>query len=243
MLQTADVGKYVLAIVDATNGWGTSVYGAFAYPAGPIDGRPTATVLPHVSGATQIGATLSTTFGTWVATPDSYRFQWYRCNNDLSTCNAISGANANSYVVQTADVGYKVIGSVAAHNGYGWSANVASDNAIGPFAQPPTISVAPHASGQAQLGGTITTTNGTWSGSPTQYHYKWWRCLGTDPCSTISGATSQSYVVVSADVGYKLFPQVQAYNANGWSDFASSDNSLGPIPGPPVPAPTPLRRT
>ena len=41
---------------------------------------PSNTVAPAVTGTTTFGSTLSTTNGTWTATPaiTSYTYQWYR---------------------------------------------------------------------------------------------------------------------------------------------------------------------
>lgn len=60
----------------------------------------------------------------------------------------------------------------------------------------PSVLVAPVASGTVEIGQTLSTTNGSWTNSPTSYTYQWQRD-GVD----ISGETSSTYTVVAADIG------------------------------------------
>jgi hypothetical protein len=81
----------------------------------------------------------------------------------------------------------------------------------------PVNSVSPAITGTAQVGQTLTVSNGTWSNTPTSYAYQWKRA-GTN----ISGATAQTYVPVSADVGNALTCAVVASNAGGAGAAATS---------------------
>src|SRR5262249_54025969 len=64
----------------------------------------------------------------------------------------------------------------------------------------------PVISGNASVGSTLTATNGDWTGTaPINFAYQWVRCPtsggkpdGSD-CAAISGATTSSYVLGSAD--------------------------------------------
>jgi hypothetical protein len=76
---------------------------------------------------------------------------------------------------------------------------------------PPTIS------GTAQVGQTVTATNGTWANSPTSFTYQWNRAG-----SAISGAAASAYVPVAADVGNTLAISVTATNGSGSSTPAAS---------------------
>jgi hypothetical protein len=93
---------------------------------------------------------------------------------------------------------------------------------------PPTIS------GLPQAGQTLTTTTGTWSRAPTAFVYQWSRCdtSGVN-CLPIGGATGQSYVVASADVGSRLLAAVTASNATG-SATAMTTPSAPVTSGPTV---------
>ena len=56
----------------------------------------------------------------------------------------------------------------------------------------------PAVSGTAQQGQTFRPSTGTWTNSPTGYSYQWQRCdSGGNSCSTIGGATSQTYLLVA----------------------------------------------
>ncbi len=81
--------------------------------------------------------------------------------------------------------------------------------------QPPLNTVAPALSDTTPVvGQQITTTTGTWTGTPDiQYSYEWERCSGfPQVCSTIDGATSATYTVALADQGQKLRSIVRTAN-------------------------------
>ena len=98
------------------------------------------------------------------------------------------------------------IGSVFGVPGNGQAASEAA----------PANTASPTISGTAQAGVTLTAGNGTWSGTPTSYSYTWSRCdQNGNGCSTISGATAQTYQLQQADVGSTLRATVTATNADG----------------------------
>ena len=87
--------------------------------------------------------------------------------------------------------------------------------AIAPF-----NTIAPVVSGTNSVGSLLTTTNGTWSGSlPITYTYQWLR-NGLN----ISGATSSTYTLVTADSSNVVSCKVTATNSVGSANATS--NSL-----------------
>jgi hypothetical protein len=75
----------------------------------------------------------------------------------------------------------------------------------------PVNTVAPAVTGTHLLGDTLTSTSGTWTGSPTPtYGYQWQRA-GVN----IAAATASTYVLVAADIGYSIRCVVTATNAAG----------------------------
>ena len=71
----------------------------------------------------------------------------------------------------------------------------------------------------------LTTSNGSWTGSPTSYTYQWYRVPQTggsnDP---IIGETNNSYELVIGDEDYLVTCEVTAINAIGSSSPASSNS-------------------
>lgn len=94
----------------------------------------------------------------------------------------------------------------------------------------PSNTVAPVASGTTTVGQTLSVTNGTWTNTPTSYTYQWYR-----DGYPIGSATSNSYLLVTADIGAYLACLVTATNASGSN--AASSNALGPVMPNPVGSP------
>jgi hypothetical protein len=123
-------------------------------------------------------------------------------------------STAGSYPVNTSitDIG-------GASTGVTSTAQIAA-----PAAQPPRIVEAPVVSGPPHESDTLSTTNGVWSGSPTDYQYQWLRCATPtgDSCIVIAGAVMSTYTLVHADVGSTMRARVRAQNAVGTSLPADS---------------------
>ena len=84
-------------------------------------------------------------------------------------------------------------------------------------------STLPAVSGQAVQGQTVSTSNGSWSGSPTSYAYQWQDCNSSGgSCANISGATSSAYVLQPGDVGSTVRSVVTATNAGGSASASSA---------------------
>ena len=80
----------------------------------------------------------------------------------------------------------------------------------------PVNTASPTISGITTFGQLLTTTNGTWSNTPTSYTYQWSRASTSGGSySNISGAISSTYTLVAADVGQYLKATVTATNASG----------------------------
>lgn len=79
---------------------------------------------------------------------------------------------------------------------------------------PPSNGSPPTISGTAQVGSTLTLTQGQWTNSPTLISDQWEVCSGTN-CSPIPNATSSSYMPTATDVGQTLRAVETAINAAG----------------------------
>ncbi len=91
-------------------------------------------------------------------------------------------------------------------------------------ASAPVNVVPPTVTGSPRQGQTLTGSTGSWSGElPISYAFVWQRCSGSGGgCRDIYGATTQTYVVGSSDVGGTLRIVVAAKNAVGSASAASS---------------------
>jgi len=119
---------------------------------------------------------------------------------------------------------------------------LAGSTATGPVAAaaaaagtPPANVSPPAISGFAVIGRTLSVSTGSWKGdSPIAFSYAWQRCDSSGgACTTIVGATSQTYTIVSADVGHTLRADVTASNDAGTGSQLSSATATVSA-GPPV---------
>jgi hypothetical protein len=95
--------------------------------------------------------------------------------------------------------------------------------AVPPGPTPPSNTSAPKISGAAQVGQSLTASNGGWSGStPIGYSYQWQR----EGTTNIAGATGSSYAPAAADVGHTLDVVVTASNRVG--STAATSAQTGP---------------
>lgn len=164
-------------------------------------GQPANTVAASLSAANPaVGANLVANLGTWTGTATiTYTYTWFRGSVKQSE-------TSNTYVVTNADRGQVLKVEIRAVNSKGTiEVELSTSQPIASAVN----SVAPVVSGTAQVGQTLTTTTGTWSGSPT-YTYQWF-AAGV----AIPGATASTYVLAAGQVGKVVKAVVTATNAYG----------------------------
>ncbi len=185
--------------------------------------------------APQVGQVLLRGQGAWTGSSPLLlsTVEWDRCNPDGTGCTVLS-TTSNTYTVQSADAGYslRIKISFTDPNGTTTAASALSApvggtiGGIGTTSVPANTSL-PTISGTAQAGQTLSASSGSWSESPTSYVYQWQRCDSAGGnCTAIAGATSSSYAVVSADVGYTLRVAVTAANAAGSATAVSNPTAV-----------------
>lgn len=179
------------------------------------DGQvPVNVIAPTISGSPLRGSTLTGTNGTWTSDTGitGYIYQWRRDGID------ILGATSITYVTVLDDIGKSITLNVIATDLDGDSLP-ATSNTIVCTPKVPVNTVAPVISGTATIGQTLTSTTGTWtSDSAITYLYQWYR-----GATLISGATNNTYVLVTADVSYDITCKVAATNLDGTSSYVSSN--------------------
>jgi Concanavalin A-like lectin/glucanases superfamily len=97
----------------------------------------------------------------------------------------------------------------------------------------PPVSISPPAvSGELFSGQTLSASTGTWAGTPRiTYSYQWQRCNSSGGgCASITGATGQSYVLTSGDIGATVRALVTAHNSQGSTSESSAATGVIVMP-------------
>jgi hypothetical protein len=171
--------------------------------------------VPSISGTTTVGNALSSSTGTWSGTPTiTFAYQWKRAGSN------ISGATSSSYTLVSADAGTVITCTVTATNPVAAVASTSTGTSA--INQSPVNTVAPSVSGTTSVGSVLTSTTGTWTGYPASFTYAYqWNRAG----SAISGATSSTYTLVTADASNTITCTVTATNSTGSTAATSSATS------------------
>ena len=117
-----------------------------------------------------------------------------------------------------------VVAALTAVAGTGFAAS--SSPAAANYA--PTNTTPPAISGTPQVGQTLTASQGTFTSDTTPtYGYQWQACDAQgNNCAAITGATSQTYVVKTADVGKTIRVTVTATNSSGSTASTSAQTAV-----------------
>src|SRR5690349_19720633 len=185
---------------------------------------PTNTCPPTIDGSFVVGKTVKAGNGCWVNSPTSFAYKWLRCTTQAAkTCTPISGATAQEYTLADSDLNHSIVLLVTASNSSGTTGPVNSKpSELVSAAGAPAFKTRPSVSGKAQVGEALAAKVGTFSGGiPRKFTFQWQRCdQNGAACANISGATSESYGVRTADVGKTLRVTVVASN-----DFGSANET------------------
>ena len=99
----------------------------------------------------------------------------------------------------------------------------------------------PTISGTTTQGAQLSSSTGSWNGSPTGYSYQWLRCDSTGAsCSPFTTSALPTYTLTVLDVGARMKISVTASNAGGSATATSAATAvIAPLPAPPPPPPPP----
>ncbi len=180
---------------------------------------PASTTPPVVSGTATQGQTLVASGGTYSGFPaPTVTRNWQRGTTD------IAGATGLTYTLGITDVGQTIRIRETADNGVGAPLTVYSAATSAVVGLPlPVNTTPPSITGTPAEGQTLVGDDGGWTESPTSYTRQWLRDGGV-----ISGATGNSLVLGSIDIGANITYRVVAINSYGNSDPAVS-SPVGPV--------------
>jgi alpha-tubulin suppressor-like RCC1 family protein len=216
-LPEGDIGKTLRIRVGANNALGSLT--AVSPVSSAIEAAATLvnTWAPSISGTPRDGETLTADAGSWLGLSTiGYAYQWQRCDRYGNGCENISGATALSHALVSGDVGHALRVHVSAEATSGTVSETSPATATIAGEGDPTIEEPPVAYGTGLVGYTLTASTGAWSGEALSYAYQWERC-GEEggSCSSISGATANSYTLTESDVAHTIRVLVTATDGAG----------------------------
>jgi hypothetical protein len=183
-----------------------------------IRNRTTRTVLSTSMSATKVEQYLNGT----IQKTDSGNYPY----QDVPSIYFV-GTRADRYTHFTGEINEIVVtnelsssdrGSLESYLGSKW--------AVTGFPSAPTNSVAPVIAGTARTGQSLTTSTGTWTGSPT-FEYQWKRANTVGGSYTdIASATNGTYVLTDSDIGKFIKVSVIATNGAGTASVLSEATSV-----------------
>ena len=144
-------------------------------------------------------------------------------SNDDST-----SADITSRLCFTATPGETYLIAVDGYNGGTGRIHLAW-GARGPGDSSPCPTTPPHVTGPAQVGTTLTSTNGAWDGgTPSPVQRQWVRCQA-EVCREVTGATGSTYLITARDIGTSLRIEVQG--GDGGTPALSTSDPTAAVSG------------
>jgi hypothetical protein len=193
---------------------------------------PATATRPVGTGTLQQGKQLTGTPGSWAGNGTiTYAYQWYRCNAAGAKCSSIHGATSARVMLGKKDVGSTLGLTVRATDATGTAVAYSSlAGVVAPAAAATAPTAQPPVSGDAIVGSPVHVEAAAWSTKPAAFTYAWQRCNANGRlCTPIAGATADTYMLTTDDVGHVLVAAVTGSRQT----VLSVDSGLGrAAPGP-----------
>jgi hypothetical protein len=223
-LLATNVGKYMRAMVTATNNLGGRVSPSAITGVVMPATVPNNSSLPILSGIVKDRQTLNVSSGSWSGNPVGViSYQWQRCSDrNQSDCTDLAGETRTAYNLTFNDVNKYIRVQVTSKNRVGSGTIVSAlTNQIMHATQ---LQSDPFVIGFAQVGQKWIATPGTWVGAESpSFGYQWQNCasLEASTCTDISGATQLNYTAQTSDIGkyLRLKNWIVAQSAPAFSDI------------------------
>ncbi|HEU4811622.1 MAG TPA: CHAP domain-containing protein [Nocardioides sp.] len=200
--------------------WARIVRGGGSWPTGFIhfhDAPLTNTARPAVSGTPKVGATLSSSPGTWSPGDPTIRYQWEANGVD------IAGATGPALTLRASMLDARIaVRTTASKLGYPTSVTTsAPTRPVAPGVitnnEPPTVG------GEAQVDSTLTATAGLWTPTPGRLTYQW-----TADGAPVAGGRTAVLTAGPELVGKALAVTVTA-TKNGYPAVSSTSAVTNPV--------------
>lgn len=182
---------------------------------------PKVSTPPSIVGVPEAGKLLSAVPGIWSGgKPLAFTFQWRQCDAAGASCADIPGATHETYRPTSDDVGSSIRVFVTAATATATrKSDAPATVAVSPAGTPPSARPAnvraPVVHGTPQVGQTLTSTAGSWTGAPKKFVYRWQRCASGAGCVAIAKARHSTYTPTPDDLGSTLTVVVTASGAGG----------------------------
>lgn len=177
-----------------------------------LGGTVANTAAPTISGAAQVGQTLTAVPGTWSPASTTVAYRWVVGDDTIPTDDP-TGA---TYVPTAQDVGKTIRVEATGTRGAGWTPATAWSAATGPVAAAPvtvptpvvrtfTHGERPRIKGKLRVGRTVRVTTGTFTPSPTTVSFVWYA-----NGKVIKNATKKRLTLKKKQLGKRLTVVVTA---------------------------------
>ncbi|MFB9311519.1 RCC1 domain-containing protein [Nocardioides plantarum] len=192
-----DLGTSTVTTIPPTTGAPIADVQLESYRATIVYATLADTAPPTISGDAVVDGALSATSGSWLTTPDTYRYQWTRDGEPV-------GTDAATYVPTAADAGHDVAVTVTAtaDGVSGTSTSAPVTIAHGQFTTAPRVSLV----GVARVGHTLRMTVTAASPTPDKYLRVWYR----DSERLEAAGGGSTYRLTKADLGHTISAGVVA---------------------------------
>lgn len=253
-LDSSMLGKRILAKTTVTNSLGSTVrYSATTVPVAQGD-VPIPWTYPVQSGTTvnkeRVGTVITMTAGSFKSTPAAtMTYQWFACTTKIATglasvpanCAPIQGATSVSYTLTNAEIGKFVAVKLIGTNAIGSASRISASTSLAVSAgTAPLAWTYPVQSGTTagndRVGTVVTMTAGSFKALPaTANSYQWYSCLTRittgvadvpGNCTLISGATSASFTLTSAQLGKFIAVKFTGVNLYGTASRISASTTV-----------------
>ena len=153
--------------------------------------------IPVIRGFLIPGQVLEVNEGTWSSKlPMTFTYQWVN-----SSSGNIAGEQTPTYTLQNSDIGANITVRVTGVTSLG---SLVVTSAVRSAVTAIANTEVPVVTGVAKTYSTLSTTIGTWIGSPTGTQYQWQKSADKVTWDSIPGATDSSYTIALTDAGFFL---------------------------------------